>query len=57
MDLRPGRVLERNPITMWYVKYCISTMTDDNEAGGASTESRTLQNEQVSKIKIQTRNL
>ena len=38
MDLRPGRVLERNPITMRYVKYCISTTADDNEAGGASTE-------------------
>lgn len=38
MVLRMGRVLERNPITMEYEKYCISTMTNDNEVGGASTE-------------------
>lgn len=39
MDLRPGRVLERNPKTMEYDKYCVSTTANDNEAGGASTES------------------
>lgn len=38
MMLKSGRVLESNPIMMEYVKYYISIMTNDNEAGGASTE-------------------
>lgn len=35
MMLKSGRVLERNPIMMEYVKYYISIMTNDNEAGGS----------------------
>ena len=55
MILRPGRVLERNPTTMEYYRYCISTMTIWVKQGKRPRNIRTLWKQLVSKIKIQTR--
>ena len=38
MDLKPGRVLERNPVTMEYYRYCIITKTSETRQGSAFTE-------------------
>ena len=35
---KSGRVLERNPITMEYYRYCITTETSQTRRGDASTE-------------------
>ena len=35
MDPKSGRVLERNPITMEYYRYCIITMTSSQRNRGS----------------------
>ena len=52
---KSGRVLEGNPITMEYNRYCIITMTSKTRQGKRPRNIRTLWSNQVSKIKIQTR--
>lgn len=42
MILKPGRVLERNPITMEYDRYCIITKTSKEMQGKRPRNIRTL---------------